>query len=111
VLVDTFPPAPPKALKAISSEGAINLIWEPNTEKDFAGYIVFRGVEPAGDATAASRPSRSSSRRSGTVSSRASRLCMPCRAVDRAGNTSDPVAAPSWKQHDDEALSPQLPQS
>jgi hypothetical protein len=46
-LVDTFPPAAPKALQAISGEGAINLIWEPNTEKDLAGYIVLRGVEPA----------------------------------------------------------------
>jgi predicted small lipoprotein YifL len=46
-LVDTFPPAAPKDLKAISSEGAINLIWEPNAEKDLAGYIVLRGVEPA----------------------------------------------------------------
>jgi predicted small lipoprotein YifL len=46
-LVDTFPPAAPNDLKAISSEGAINLIWEPNAEKDLAGYIVLRGVEPA----------------------------------------------------------------
>jgi hypothetical protein len=46
-LVDTFPPAAPKDLKSIASEGAINLIWEPNTEKDLAGYIVLRGAEPA----------------------------------------------------------------
>ena len=45
--VDTFAPAAPKDLKAISSEGAINLIWEPNAEKDLAGYLVLRGVEPA----------------------------------------------------------------
>src|SRR6185295_9891960 len=45
--VDTFAPAVPKGLKAISSEGAINLIWEPNAERDLAGYIVLRGVEPA----------------------------------------------------------------
>lgn len=45
--VDTFAPAAPKELKAISSEGAINLIWESNGEKDLAGYLVFRGVEPA----------------------------------------------------------------
>jgi hypothetical protein len=37
----------PKDLKAISTEGAINLIWEPNTEPDLAGYIVLRGREPA----------------------------------------------------------------
>jgi len=46
-LVDTFPPAAPTGINAIASEGAINLIWEPNTEKDLAGYFVLRGVEPA----------------------------------------------------------------
>ena len=45
-LVDTFPPAAPKGINAIASEGAINLIWEPNAEKDLAGYIVLRGVQP-----------------------------------------------------------------
>jgi hypothetical protein len=46
-LVDTFPPAPPKTLNAIPLEGAINLIWDPGTEADLAGYLVFRGIEPA----------------------------------------------------------------
>jgi len=47
-LVDTFPPAAPKGLAAISSEGAIGLIWEPNAEKDLAGYIVLRGASADG---------------------------------------------------------------
>jgi len=42
-LTDTFPPAVPKSLQAVASVGAITLIWEPNTEKDLAGYIVLRG--------------------------------------------------------------------
>jgi fibronectin type 3 domain-containing protein len=42
-LVDTFPPAAPKGLNAVSSEGAINLIWEANAEPDLAGYYVLRG--------------------------------------------------------------------
>ncbi len=41
-LTDTFPPLAPKALQAVASEGAISLIWEPNGEKDLAGYIVLR---------------------------------------------------------------------
>ena len=41
--VDTFPPAAPKALQSIASVGAITLIWEPNAERDLAGYIVLRG--------------------------------------------------------------------
>lgn len=43
---DTFPPAPPQQLVAISGVGVINLIWEPNAEPDLAGYIVLRGTAP-----------------------------------------------------------------
>jgi hypothetical protein len=46
---DDFPPAAPAGLSTISSEGAVSLIWEPNTEPDLAGYLVLRGE--AGDAT------------------------------------------------------------
>lgn len=45
-LTDTFPPAAPKSLVSVTNEGAINLIWEPNTEKDLAGYVVLRGEAP-----------------------------------------------------------------
>jgi hypothetical protein len=41
-LTDTFPPAAPKGLVAVASEGAINLIWDSSTEKDLAGYLVLR---------------------------------------------------------------------
>jgi len=41
--VDTFPPAAPKTLQSVASVGAITLIWEPNTERDLAGYVVLRG--------------------------------------------------------------------
>ncbi len=43
---DTFPPAAPKSLAAIGSAGVINLIWEPNSEPDLAGYLVLRGEAP-----------------------------------------------------------------
>ncbi len=43
---DTFPPAAPRSLAAVGAEGAVNLIWEPNTEGDLAGYLVLRGVAP-----------------------------------------------------------------
>lgn len=45
-LVDTFPPAAPKGLNTVATEGAINLIWNANTEPDLAGYYVLRA--PAG---------------------------------------------------------------
>jgi hypothetical protein len=45
-LTDTFPPAAPKSLVSVANEGAISLIWEPNTEKDLGGYVVLRGEAP-----------------------------------------------------------------
>jgi hypothetical protein len=41
---DTFAPAAPKSLGAVSSPGSISLIWEANTEADLAGYLVLRSV-------------------------------------------------------------------
>jgi predicted small lipoprotein YifL len=41
--VDTFAPAPPRALASVTSENAVSLFWEPNTEKDLGGYFVLRG--------------------------------------------------------------------
>jgi len=87
-LVDTFPPAVPKGLNSISGEGAINLIWEPNAEKDLAGYIVLRGVEPAATLqpiTSAPivEPSFTDKVQPGIA------YVYAVRAVDKAGNISD----------------------
>jgi hypothetical protein len=46
---DTFGPAAPKGLQAVTHSDGIALKWEANTEKDLAGYLVLRGR--AGDAT------------------------------------------------------------
>jgi hypothetical protein len=46
VLVDTFPPQAPMGLTAVPSQGIINLIWQPNDEKDLQGYLVLRGTDP-----------------------------------------------------------------
>ena len=40
--VDTFPPAAPKKPTAIARIGAIDILWDPNEEKDLAGYLVLR---------------------------------------------------------------------
>jgi hypothetical protein len=39
---DTFPPAAPAALSAISTAAGVELIWDANTEPDLAGYNVYR---------------------------------------------------------------------
>lgn len=43
---DTFPPAAPKGLAAVSGTGVMNLIWDANTDSDLGGYIVLRGEAP-----------------------------------------------------------------
>jgi hypothetical protein len=48
--VDTFPPAAPTDLRALSrDDGGVELRWNANTEPDLAGYLILRGT--AGDAT------------------------------------------------------------
>ena len=44
--VDTFAPAAPTGLAAVSSGGVISLIWNANDEADLAGYLVLRGEAP-----------------------------------------------------------------
>jgi len=39
---DTFPPARPTGLTALYTSGAVELVWTANTEKDLAGYYVYR---------------------------------------------------------------------
>jgi hypothetical protein len=43
--MDTFPPAVPAGLTAVSSTNTIELAWERNTEPDFKGYNVYRSAE------------------------------------------------------------------
>jgi hypothetical protein len=45
---DVFAPAAPARLDAVPTPGQISLIWEANTEKDLAGYLVLRGEAPDG---------------------------------------------------------------
>jgi hypothetical protein len=40
---DEFAPAAPAGLAAVPTAGQISLIWDANTEKDLAGYLVLRG--------------------------------------------------------------------
>jgi hypothetical protein len=54
--IDKFPPAAPKGLVAVGSEGGVSLIWDANTESDLAGYLVMRGEIGAGGAAAALTP-------------------------------------------------------
>jgi fibronectin type 3 domain-containing protein len=68
--VDTFPPAAPRGLAAVTGDGGVSLIWEPNTEKDLAGYLVLRGETGAEKLTPITRePIRDTTYRDATVKS------------------------------------------
>jgi hypothetical protein len=86
-LVDTFPPGAPKGAAGIASEGAINLIWEPNTEKDLAGYIVLRSTGPIEDLQAVTAAPIQETSFKDTVKSGV-QYTYVVKAVDRAGNAS-----------------------
>jgi hypothetical protein len=86
MLVDTFPPAAPKGLNAVATEGAINLIWEANNEPDLAGYYVLRAVgsEPLQRIT--SQPIADAAFFDNVQ--RGLRFTYAVQAVDKAGNES-----------------------
>jgi hypothetical protein len=87
-LVDTFPPVAPKELNVVPGQGYVSLIWQPNTERDLAGYIVLRGVAP-GDALEPITPGpiTDTAYQDNNVPTGV-RYVYAVRAVDKAGNLS-----------------------
>ena len=88
-LVDTFSPAPPTGLTAVASEGAISLIWTPNTEADLAGYRVLRAAAPSTELLPITSEPLAESTYTDTVQPD-TRYVYAVVAVDTAGNASVP---------------------
>ena len=86
--VDTFPPAAPKGLTAVATEGAISLIWQSNDEKDLDGYIVFRATAGENLGPVTSSPIQETTYQDAVRSG--SRYVYAVAAVDKAGNMSAP---------------------
>ncbi len=51
--VDKFPPAVPAGLTPVPGSRSIELVWERNTEKDFASYQVYRDGKKIADSVTA----------------------------------------------------------
>lgn len=43
--LDIFPPAAPAGLTALYAAGSVDLVWNANTDRDLAGYHVFRRAD------------------------------------------------------------------
>lgn len=92
-LADTFPPAAPVGLNTVAAEGAVNLIWDPNTEKDLAGYLVLRAIAPGSNLVpVTSSPVLETTFRDAVATG--SQVMYAVQAVDKAGNVS-PMSAPA----------------
>jgi hypothetical protein len=87
-LVDTFPPAAPKGLQSVATEGIVSLIWQANTEKDLDGYIVLRGRTADDLAPITASPIHDTAYKDEVPSG--SHFFYAVRAVDKAGNASKP---------------------
>jgi len=85
--VDTFPPAAPKTLQSVASVGAVTLIWEPNAERDLAGYIVLRGDSESDLQPMTASPITATQFKDDLAPG--THHMYAVRAVDKAGNTSE----------------------
>jgi len=86
-LTDTFPPGPPTGLRAVASEGIINLIWDANAEADLDGYFLLRGPAPGDELI----PISTTAMRETAFEDRVPpgmRFVYAVQAVDRSGNLS-----------------------
>jgi len=88
--VDTFAPAVPEGLSAVSTPQSIELAWTRNTEADFRGYNIFRSVDNAPFEKIASLIDAPTFGDSKTESGKKYRYTVS--AVDVTGNESDQSA-------------------
>jgi hypothetical protein len=86
--IDRFAPATPRSLAVIAGSGSINLIWDANSERDIAGYLVLRAEAPSDTLLPVTKePIAAATYRDETVRPGV-RYIYSVVAVDRAGNRS-----------------------
>ena len=82
--IDTFPPAPPRLLRAVAAGESVELTWAVSPEEDIAGYIVERDGEALHPDLLQSPSFSDTAPRVDAASE------YRVRAVDRKGNRSEP---------------------
>jgi fibronectin type 3 domain-containing protein len=87
-MADTFAPPPPTGLTAVSSVGAVSLIWDATTVSDLSGYLVLKG--PPGGPLAPVTPGPVAETTYRDQASPGTRVAYAVQAVDKAGNISAP---------------------
>jgi hypothetical protein len=87
---DIFPPAAPKTLTAVGDAGAVNLVWDANTESDLAGYIVLRAEAPGDNMQPLMRDLIKENRYTDRTVTAGVTYVYVVIAVDKAGNRSTP---------------------
>ncbi len=88
VAEDVFPPAPPRELRAVPTESSVELSWQPNTERDLAGYRVYRERGTAASTEVGSDEALTAPRYSDGAVERGETYRYAITAVDRKGNES-----------------------
>ena len=88
--VDTFAPAPPKALALVASGTAVSLIWEAGADADLAGYLVLRAEAPDEKLAPLTAAPISDAAYIDTSVRRNRTYVYEVVAVDKAGNQSGP---------------------
>lgn len=87
--VDTFPPPAPTGLSGLPTETRIQLLWNPVTAADLAGYLVLRGEDGAAPVPITTEVIPDASYTDANVRAGA-RYTYTVVAVDKAGNRSQP---------------------
>ncbi len=87
---DTFPPAAPKSLTGVGDVGAVNLVWDANTESDLAGYIVLRDNAPGDNMQPLMQDPIKENRYTDRTVTGGTSYVYTVVAVDKAGNRSAP---------------------
>ena len=88
---DVEPPAAPTGVTALARDGAVEVSWSPSSERDLAGYRVYRSAPGGAPERVAEAGAGESTYRDTAVAAGVTRV-YTVTAVDAAGNESPPSA-------------------